>query len=408
MNSIEVSHISTGYGEQQVIEDLSLAIEHGGFIGIIGPNGCGKSTLLKSMTRVLKPTGGAVYIEGKELGSIDSKELAKIVGCVNQATDTAFAFTVHDIVMMGRHPYIGRLRPLSKDDLRIVDEAMKYTGVDNLRDRLITELSGGERQRVLIAKTLAQQPKILLLDEPTNHLDICYQIDILQLLRKLTPEITVICVLHDLNLAACYCDQLVLMNNGKIQAIGAPAEVLTPKAIYDIFSVRMLISPHPVTGKPYLVPQYGVFSSPGSRKIHVISGGGSGTELLYALALRGYAMTAGVLSANDSDAAAAETLGIEIILEPPFAPVSDASVEKLKATIAESDMVIVSGMPIGQGNLINLSVLLETDKPVYLMGTFTDFSSGRYEPIKEKLLQCGAVCVDDVPAMVDILTGRTA
>ncbi len=274
MNGIEVSHLSSGYPEHTVIEDLSLEIEQGGFIGIIGPNGCGKTTLLKSMTRILKPESGVVYVDGKELTTYDAKEFAKIVGCVNQVTDTAFAFSVKDIVMMGRYPYIGKLRPLSEDDLHIVDEAMKYAQVLDLKERFITELSGGERQRVLIARTLAQQPKILLLDEPTNHLDICHQIDILQLLRTLTPNITVVCVLHDLNLASAYCDRLVMMNEGKIVAQGTPREVLTPKRVYDTFAVRMLISPHPVTGKPYLVPQYGVFSTLGSQKIHIISGGG--------------------------------------------------------------------------------------------------------------------------------------
>ncbi|HJJ36766.1 MAG TPA: ABC transporter ATP-binding protein, partial [Methanocorpusculum sp.] len=339
MNSIEVEHLSSGYPDHPVIDDLSLAIERGGFIGIIGPNGCGKTTLLKSMTRVLRPDAGVVYVDGRELSAYDAKEFAKIVGCVNQMTDTAFSFSVRDVVMMGRHPYIGKLKPVSEEDFRIVDEAMKYTKVEHLRDRLITELSGGERQRELIAKTLAQHPKILLLDEPTNHLDVCHQIDILQLLRMLTPKITVVCVLHDLNLASCYCDQLVLMKDGKIQAAGTPKEVLTEKRIYDIFSVRMLISPHPVTGKPYLVPQYGVFSSPGSKRIHIVSGGGTGTELMYALALRGYAITAGVLSLDDSDVAAASTLGIDVITEPPFSPITDASVARLKESVAASDLV---------------------------------------------------------------------
>ncbi|HJJ54966.1 MAG TPA: ABC transporter ATP-binding protein [Methanocorpusculum sp.] len=404
MNSISVEHLSSGYPDHTVIDDLSLAVENGGFIGIIGPNGCGKTTLLKSMTRVLKPASGVVYIDGKDLSAYDPKEFARIVGCVSQMTDTAFSFSVRDVVMMGRHPYLGKLKPVSEEDCRIVDEAMNYTKVAHLRNRLITELSGGERQRVLIAKTMAQQPKILLLDEPTNHLDVCHQIDILQLLRMLTPKITVVCVLHDLNLASCYCDQLILMNNGKIEAIGTPAEVLTPKRIQDVFSVRMLISPHPVTGKPYLVPQYGVFSSPGSRRIHIISGGGAGTELMYALALRGYALTAGVLSLNDSDANAALVLGLDVIQEPPFSPISEHSIVHLRKAIAESDAVVVTGMPIGSNNLANISVLSETDKPVYLLGSFTDFTQGTVADILAGLRTRGAVSVADIPELIEKLS----
>ncbi|HJJ31502.1 MAG TPA: ABC transporter ATP-binding protein [Methanocorpusculum sp.] len=400
MNSISAEHITTGYADRTIIDDLTLAVEKGGFLGIIGVNGCGKTTLLRSMTRILKPNTGVVYVDGREIESYNAKDFARIVGCVNQMNDAAFEFSVKDVVMMGRHPYLGRLRPISAEDFRIADEAMSYTHVLHLKDRLITELSGGERQRVLIAKTIAQQPEILLLDEPTNHLDISHQIEILQLLKSLTPKITVVCVLHDLNLASCFCDTLVLMDKGKIIAAGTPSEVLTPKRIYDTFSVKMMVSPHPVTGKPYLVPEYGVFSHPGSKKIHVISGGGTGTELIYALAIRGFAITAGVLSANDSDAAAASTLGIETIIEPPFSAVSSESAEKLKNMIAESDIVVVSGMPVGCGNIANISVLLETDKPVYFLGAFEDYTKGKAEEIREKLISRGAYAAADIQELL--------
>lgn len=403
MKSISAEHITSGYAENLIIDDLTLDIEKGSFLGIIGVNGCGKTTLLRSMTRILKPAKGVVYVDGREIESYNAKDFARIVGCVNQMNEAAFEFSVKDVVMMGRHPYLGRLRPVSSEDFRIADEAMSYTHVLHLKDRLITELSGGERQRVLIAKTLAQQPEILLLDEPTNHLDISHQIEILQLLKSLTPKITIVCVLHDLNLASSFCDMLVLMDKGKIIARGTPSEVLTPKRIYDTFAVKMLVSPHPVTGKPYLVPEYGVFSHPGSKKIHVISGGGTGTELIYALAIRGFAITAGVLSANDSDAAAASTLGIETIIEPPFSAVSSESAEKLKCMIAESDVVVVSGMPVGSGNIANISVLLETDKPVCLLGEFDDYTKGIAEEIRAELLRRGAYATSDLPGLLSHL-----
>ena len=396
----EAKDITVGYGEHTVLKSVSLAIEQGGFLGILGPNGCGKTTFLRSLSKVLKPEDGVVYIDGKTVSSYDAKTFAKTVGCVSQETETGFEFSVRDIVLMGRHPHIGRLAPLTAGDYAIADEAMRFTNTLQFKDRLVTELSGGERQRVLIAKTLAQQPKILLLDEPTNHLDVCHQIEILQLIRSLTPKITVIGVLHDLNLASYFCDRIVLMEKGQILSVGTPAEVLTPERVYDVFSVRMIVSPHPVTGKPYLIPEYGIPQTPGSRHIHVISGGGSGAELFYSLSLHGFTVTAGVLSANDSDAQAASVLGIETILEPPFAAVSEASAARLKELVAKADAVVVTAMPVGHGNLSNLTALAGCKVPVYVLGEFADYTGGRAKEARQKILDEGGICTADVMSLM--------
>ena len=396
----EAKDITVGYGEHTVLKSVSLAIEQGGFLGILGPNGCGKTTFLRSLSKVLKPEDGVVYIDGKTVSSYDAKTFAKTVGCVSQETETGFEFSVRDIVLMGRHPHIGRLAPLTAGDYAIADEAMRFTNTLQFKDRLVTELSGGERQRVLIAKTLAQQPKILLLDEPTNHLDVCHQIEILQLIRSLTPKITVIGVLHDLNLASYFCDRIVLMEKGQILSVGTPAEVLTPERVYDVFSVRMIVSPHPVTGKPYLIPEYGIPQTPGSRHIHVISGGGSGAELFYSLSLHGFTVTAGVLSANDSDAQAASVLGIETILEPPFAAVSEASAARLKELVSKADAVVVTAMPVGHGNLSNLTALAGCKVPVYVVGEFADYTGGLAKEARQKILDEGGICTADVMSLM--------
>lgn len=396
----EAKDITVGYGEHTVLKSVSLAIEQGGFLGILGPNGCGKTTFLRSLSKVLKPEDGVVYIDGKTVSSYDAKTFAKTVGCVSQETETGFEFSVRDIVLMGRHPHIGRLAPLTAGDYAIADEAMRFTNTLQFKDRLVTELSGGERQRVLIAKTLAQQPKILLLDEPTNHLDVCHQIEILQLIRSLTPKITVIGVLHDLNLASYFCDRIVLMEKGQILSVGTPAEVLTPEQVYNVFSVRMIVSPHPVTGKPYLIPEYGIPQTPGSRHIHVISGGGSGAELFYSLSLHGFTVTAGVLSANDSDAQAASVLGIETILEPPFAAVSEASAARLKELVAKADAVVVTAMPVGHGNLSNLTALAGCKVPVYFLGEFADYTGGLAKEARQKILDEGGICTADVMSLM--------
>ncbi len=401
--TISADNISVRYGEHHVIEQFSLAVDQGGFIGILGPNGCGKTTFLRAISRILKSDQGAVFIDGLDAESYDSRTLAKTIGCVGQETDIAFPFTVREIVLMGRYPHIGKLAPLSPKDLAIADEAMKTTNTFHLADRLITEVSGGERQRVLIARTLTQQPRILLLDEPTSHLDINHQIEIMDLIRDLTPKITVIGVFHDLNLASYFCDRIVLMKQGKILAVGMPAEVLTPEKIRESFSVGMMVSTHPLTGKPHLIPEYSVQPTSVSTRIHVISGGGTGTEILHTLCLHGFPVSAGVLAANDSDCLAAVKLGLETVIEPPFAVVSDASVQKLMQMLVRADKIVVTGMPVGYGNLANLKALTEVSKPVYLIGEGEDYTNGEATHIRRALIENGAVSIPGITALMKIL-----
>ncbi len=401
--TISADNISISYGDHHVIEEFSLAVDQGGFIGILGPNGCGKTTFLRALSRILKPDLGAVFIEGLKAESYDSRTLAKTIGCVGQETDVAFPFTVREIVLMGRYPHIGKLAPFSANDLAIADEAMKTTNTLHLAERLITEVSGGERQRVLIARTLTQQPKILLLDEPTSHLDINHQIEIMDLIRDLAPRITIIGVFHDLNLASYFCDRIVLMKEGKILTVGTPAEVLTPEKIRESFSVRMMVSTHPLTGKTYLIPEYGVQPASTSIRIHVISGGGTGTEILYTLCLHGFIVSAGVLAASDSDCLTAVKLGLETIIEPPFAVVSDVSVQKLKTMLTNADMIVVTGMPVGHGNLANLTALTGVSTPVYLIGEGEDYTDGEATRIRKTLIKNGAVVTSGVKTLMKML-----
>lgn len=400
MNELYTDNISVSYGNENIIENMSLEFERGGFIGILGPNGCGKTTFLKTISRILSPNTGAVFIDDKDIKEFGSKSLARTLGCVSQETNVAFDFTVKDVVLMGRYPHMGKLTPLSENDLKIAEDAMKTTNVAHLSGRLITEISGGERQRVLIARSIAQQPKILLLDEPTSHLDINHQIDILTMIRSLTPKITVIGVFHDLNLAAHFCDRIILMEKGKVIKSGTPEEVLTKELIKRCFSIKMMVTKHPITFKPYLVPEYGVFSSVNSKKIHVISGGGTGAGLFYTLGFYGFSVTAGVLSMNDSDFESAKTLGYDVICEPPFTKISPESVEKNIKLINESDAVVVTDMPIGFENLPNIEALKNAKTKVYFLKTFEDMTGGVASKIRDGLLCCGAERVCDISELV--------
>lgn len=269
-----------------------------------------------------------------------------------------FSYTVADIVMMGRFPHKERFAKEDADDYRIVREAMEVTNVAHLADRPVTEISGGERQRVIIARALAQQPKVILLDEATSHLDINHQVEILSIVRDLGESVTKIGVFHDLNLAAEFCDQIILMSEGRIRAIGTPAEVLTMDRLREEYGITAMVQTNPVTGRPLVTPlSEGVPPALRGARVHIISGGGTGSGLMYTLSAAGCFLSAGVLSPVDSDYAAASRLGIPCITVPAFAPISSAICDALGAYLDEADVIILTAMPVGEGNLPNIRVI---------------------------------------------------
>ncbi|MEI6845464.1 MAG: ABC transporter ATP-binding protein [Candidatus Firestonebacteria bacterium] len=241
MKILEAKNITFGYGEKQVLNNIDLSVEEADFIGIIGPNGSGKTTLLKMLCRGLKPESGQVLFKGKDIFKLETRFVAKNIAMVPQDETIIFPFTVFEIVMMGRSPYINRFSWEKKEDLDIVASAMKLADVARFKDRNIDELSSGERQRVFIARALAQMPKVLLLDEPTSHLDINHQYDILELVRKLNQnvKITVIMISHDINLASKYSGKLVLLKKGRIYTEGPAKKVITKKIIKEVYGVNV-------------------------------------------------------------------------------------------------------------------------------------------------------------------------
>ncbi|MFH1074533.1 MAG: ABC transporter ATP-binding protein [Candidatus Firestonebacteria bacterium] len=241
MKILEAKNITFGYGEKQVLNNINLSVSKADFIGIIGPNGSGKTTLLRMLCRGLKPKAGQVFFKGEDIFNLDTRFVAKNIALVPQDETIIFPFTVFEIVMMGRSPYINRFSWEKKEDVDIAFSAMKLADISRFKERNLDELSSGERQRVFIARALAQMPKVLLLDEPTSHLDINHQYDILELVRKLNEnvKITVIMVSHDINLASKYCKRLVLLKNGKIYTEGAAKKVVTKKIIREVYGVNV-------------------------------------------------------------------------------------------------------------------------------------------------------------------------
>ena len=252
---LKVDKLCGGYGQEAVIKDVSFKVEKGDFLGIIGPNGSGKSTLLRLMSKALCPDKGTVLFEDENIEKTKLKDLCRKVAFVSQDTFVNFSFSVLEIVLMGRTPHLGRLQLETKKDFRITEESLLSTDSLHLKNKQINQLSAGERQRVIVAKALAQEPILLFLDEPTSHLDIGHQIQILDLLKRLNQQtnLTIVVVLHDLNLASEYCDRLILLNEGKIFKEGKPAEVLTYKNIEDVYKTVVVVNENPFSSKPYIV-----------------------------------------------------------------------------------------------------------------------------------------------------------
>jgi iron complex transport system ATP-binding protein len=253
---MQVENLYSGYGDEHILRGLDIDIADGEMVGIIGPNGSGKTTLLRTMTGILKPTKGSVYIENVKLTNLTSKQVARKIAVVTQYIEPVM-ITVAEYVLMGRLPYYSRFQFFEKkEDLELAEKYMKLTDVYHFKDKLMSEISGGERQRAQVARALVQKPLILLLDEPISHLDIMHQVKILDLVKKLNRDLnlTVVMVIHDLNMASEYCSKLVMLKNGKIFKNSVPKKVLTYSNIENVYETLVIVEKNPLTGRPFVIP----------------------------------------------------------------------------------------------------------------------------------------------------------
>jgi iron complex transport system ATP-binding protein len=265
MIKLKLISLNLGYGRKQVVYDVNFEVKPGEIVGIVGPNGCGKSTIIKSLARIIKPTSGTIFLNDEDISKIPRVKLSRLVGVVPQMPLLPSAFNVFEIVLMGRNPHLGLLQYESKKDAAIAWKAMEDTSIQHLANRRIGQLSGGEIQSIVIARVLAQKTKVILLDEPTANLDIGRQIEILDLIKGLCKKdnLTVAIAMHELNLAAQYCNRLVLINNGRIQYQGKPKDVITEENIIEVYGSGSYIDSHPLSGLPVVLP------TAGSSKKHV-------------------------------------------------------------------------------------------------------------------------------------------
>lgn len=260
---IKVANINFAYTKTPILQNISFIVQKGDWLGLLGPNGSGKTTLLKCLSGILKPQSGTIelteFTDHKRTNEpTNQRTNALLIAVVPQETSITFPFTVAEIVLMGRQPYYKKFGFETAHDIKIAEDSMRLTDTWQFRNRQFNELSGGERQRVIIARALAQEPKILLLDEPTAFLDIRHQQDILKLLKKLNEEcgLTIVSAMHDINLALLYCKTIALLKNGRILNIGSPNEVVTFANLKDVFETEVYVGINDLTGKAYYLPYF--------------------------------------------------------------------------------------------------------------------------------------------------------
>lgn len=413
---LKLLDVNCSYGAWPVLKSLSFVVGQGEIMGIVGPNGSGKSTLLRTMSRVLPPRRGRVMLEEQDLYKMEARQVASRVAFVAQEGGSQFPFTVEEIVMMGRIPHLKRFQREGPRDKEAVRQALHLTNASHLSGRLITEISGGEKQRVIIARALAQEPQVLFLDEPTSFLDINYQIEVMELLNKLRREqgLTVVMVVHDLNLASHYCDSLLVLKEGSIFAAGHPAQVLSPELIQDVYGCWVQVEYRSPDVRPTIIfnPNRQRFSLTEKRSVHVIGGGGSCQHLFNYLTERGWKVTTGVLNIGDSDWHEAVRLGLGLAETAPFSKISRESNEYNMKLMRESDYVLLPGIPFGFGNLANLESLLDLAREgsrVIVINSpeikDRDYTGGRAAELYHRLLMDAFRQVDSENEALKVMKG---
>jgi len=408
-------------GGPRVLHDFTLTVRPGAFVGIVGPNGSGKSTLLHALSRALRPALGVVLLGGSDLyADWKARDAAQSLAVMPQETAVSLDFTVREVVRMGRSPHLPR-RPFAAEtaaDELVVTDALAAVGLTDLAERIVPTLSGGERQRVLLARALAQQPEVLLLDEPTSHLDLRHQSGTLALAHSLahTQGKAVLAVLHDVNLAAAWCDEIVLVSEGRIAAQGPPAEALTSETLLEVYGIRVRVGPAPGTDRPLVVtlPEPPPPPGPEARHVHVVCGGGTGATLLPALRTAGYRVTVAALAINDADAEMCGLLDIPFARAAPFSLPDAAALAESAALAHSADAVVIANVPFGPANLVNLQAVLmlaQAGMPVYRLCppgepfAARDHTGGEAALIWHQMDALGAADLPDAAALLNRLQG---
>ena len=403
---LRVNDLSVSIAGTQIIDSVSFSLERGEILGVVGANGSGKTTLIKAIAGLIKSDSGAFSVERVDASDLSHNDRARIISYMPQQVES-HPFTAFEAVLMGRYPHLGRLQLEGTADREIAWSVMRRTGTEVFADRRLDTLSGGERQRVVLARVLAQQPQILLMDEPTASLDLEHQILTMDLINQEVAKRRsgAVVILHDLSLAARFCDRLLLMQNGRVTATGTPWEVLTPENLRTAFNIEGLVEPDPVTGMPHVL----VLGSQNSnskelvgsgRTVHLVCGAGSGRQLMHQLTVAGYRVTAGVLGTGDSDREAAERLGVKYVSAPPFSPITESQHSEHIGLIKRADHVVLCPMAVGMNNLRNIQAATE-GQSLYVIespyGEISDYTGGEALDLRRSMVErAGAISESSV------------
>lgn len=411
---IDVHNLKLTYDTHPVLDGTEFKVQRGDLVALLGANGAGKSTLLRCISRILQPTGGNILLDGRELKQLKNIEIARQMAVVPQETAADFDFTVEEIVMMGRFPYLKRFQKEEQQDRDIVRRSMEMTGVSHLADRSIAALSGGEKQRVIIARAVCQQPEALILDEPTANLDIGYQSMLLELAARLNREqgITVIAAIHDINLAVHHFNRFILLSGGRVLAVGRAEEVITSENIQKSYGVPASTFRHPLHGVLQVSVVMG--SSCGNCRnggpaVHVIGGGEEALPTLELLNQKGYRLSVGPVSEQDSSCRFAHFNGFPVIIVPPFTIMSSDHRKDHLKLMRSAEAVVIPPIPFGEGNLpviAEVETVLKEGKPVYIIdldGVQNRDYSGKALVFLNHLVEEGAIKLkglEDLPAVL--------
>jgi iron complex transport system ATP-binding protein len=413
--TLRYEDVTVGY-EHPVVSGASLTVRPGQIVGLIGPNGAGKTTMLRAVGGGSRVMAGSITVADRPVGSYGSRDLARLVAVLPQGAPVTFAFTARQFVEMGRHAHVSRFGDLRAADHAAVDRALELTDTRSLADQRVDELSGGDLQRLTLAQALAQEPSVLLLDEPTSHLDLNHRLQVLDVVRALADDgLAVLAVFHDLDMAARYSDRLAVIAHGSLGQQGSPVEVLTRRTLREVFGVAAVIGTDPVTGSVQVLPvvrsEVRSVESSGARVL-VISGSGSGASTMRLLTLAGFGVSAGALSAEDTDGAVALALGADFREVPQFAQMSEMDERAVEDAAVAADFVVVLATPFGPDNVDNLRAILQAGAAAksVLVGEFTpelDFAQGAATVAWDALVVAGARVVPDAHAAISLIEEGT-
>ncbi|MEN1801626.1 ABC transporter ATP-binding protein [Clostridioides difficile] len=378
---LKTNNLSVGYNNKVVISNINVEVKNGEILCLLGSNGAGKTTLLRSLSKLISPIKGEIYLNGVNINCISRKALSKKMALVLTNRLLGDLMTVQDIVNIGRYPYTGFFGSLSKKDLIMVDEALESVDALHLKKRYFDELSDGEKQKVLVARALVQEPEIIILDEPTTHLDIKHRLELINILKKLSKEksISVILSLHEIDIALKSCDKVALIKNNKVIAYGQPEDVVDEDIINSLYELddknfNSLLGSVEISNKS-------------KNEVFIIGGGGKATPIYRAFTKKGIGLYSGIIHENDIDYEIGRTMGIKMFTENPFEPISDESFDLAIRNLNDSKIIIDTGFSVGETNKRNIDIIkeaLKLDKKVYSFRN-RDESKKYYDSLDSKI-----------------------